>query len=169
LHGVPPGVLELGEGGEVLAAALRDAGFISRVHPKLSEAVNGKLLTNLGGVAQALSGDDPGWIAVAQAAMAEGASILTAAGMPFEGAQALQDRCMARMTMERIGGQARPGGSTWQSVARGRALESRWLNGEIVAIAESIGQDAPINRRLVALSLTPPAVPGSMPAAALLG
>ncbi len=168
LHGVPPGVLELGEGGEALAAALRDAGFVSRVHPALSEAIYGKLLTNLGGVAQALSGSDPGWVDVARAAMAEGAAILTEAGLAFEDPEELQARCMAEMTMQAIDGQHRPGGSTWQSVARGRALESRWLNGEIVTIAEAHGLDAPINRRLVALSLRPPALPGSLPAASLL-
>ncbi len=170
LHGEPPGVLELGGAGPcaALSAALRRAGFRSRVHAAISEAILGKLLTNLGGVAQALSGDDPGWVDVAQAAEAEGAAILAAAGLSAEDPDALRSRCMAEMTMGVIGGRHRPGGSTWQSVARGRALESPWLNGEIVRIAASIGREAPINRRLCACSLRPPATPGSEPAASLL-
>jgi len=54
--------------------------------------------------------------------------------------------------MEAVGGAARPGGSTYQSLARGTgSLETEHLNGAIVRLAERAGFDAPLNRGLVAL------------------
>ena len=41
--------------------------------------------------------------------------------------------------------------SMWEDLRRGRATEVDFLNGEIVALAERTGVDAPINRRIVAL------------------
>jgi 2-dehydropantoate 2-reductase len=39
--------------------------------------------------------------------------------------------------------------STWQSIARGKATEIEYLNGEIVRLADRLGMPAPFNRRLV--------------------
>ena len=36
-------------------------------------------------------------------------------------------------------------------LARGRTTEVDYINGEVVRLAESLGRDAPINRRIVAL------------------
>lgn len=40
--------------------------------------------------------------------------------------------------------------SMWEDLQRRRGTEVRYLNGEVVALAESTGQDAPLNRRVVA-------------------
>ncbi|RZO47312.1 MAG: 2-dehydropantoate 2-reductase [Sandaracinaceae bacterium] len=41
--------------------------------------------------------------------------------------------------------------SMWEDLRRGRETEVEYLNGEIVRVAERVGLDAPINRRIVAL------------------
>lgn len=41
--------------------------------------------------------------------------------------------------------------SMWEDLRRGRETEVEHLNGEIVRVAERVGLDAPINRRVVAL------------------
>jgi 2-dehydropantoate 2-reductase len=41
--------------------------------------------------------------------------------------------------------------SMWQDLANGRATEVDFLNGEIVALAEEVGAQAPLNRRIVEL------------------
>ena len=43
--------------------------------------------------------------------------------------------------------------SMWEDLEAGRATEIDWLNGEVVRLAQSLGRDAPINGRLVALVL----------------
>ncbi len=43
--------------------------------------------------------------------------------------------------------------SMWEDLQAGRATEIDWLNGEVVRLAQSLGRDAPVNGRLVALVL----------------
>ena len=47
-----------------------------------------------------------------------------------------------------IGGQDRGGGSTWQSLARGGAVEADYLNGEIVLLGRLHGVPTPVNELL---------------------
>ena len=52
--------------------------------------------------------------------------------------------------MGEIGGRARGGGSSWQSLARGSgAIETAFLNGEIVRLGEKHGRPTPVNRLLL--------------------
>ncbi|WP_207950639.1 2-dehydropantoate 2-reductase [Marinobacter sp. JSM 1782161] len=41
--------------------------------------------------------------------------------------------------------------SMWEDLQAGRRTEVDWINGEVAQLAQSLGRDAPINRRLVAL------------------
>ena len=43
--------------------------------------------------------------------------------------------------------------SMWEDLQAGRATEIDYLNGEVVRLAQSLGRDAPVNGRLVALVL----------------
>lgn len=43
-------------------------------------------------------------------------------------------------------------GSTWQSMERGRSLETDWLNGEVVRRGRALGVPTPVNARAVALA-----------------
>jgi 2-dehydropantoate 2-reductase len=47
-----------------------------------------------------------------------------------------------------VGGEVRGGGSTWQSLVRGRPLEVDWLNGEIVLLGAEHGVPTPVNAAL---------------------
>ncbi len=65
----------------------------------------------------------------------------------------------------------RPGGSTWQSLARGASVEVDYLNGEIVLLGRLHDVPTPVNELLqhathhAAAAGTPP---GAIPAAELL-
>jgi 2-dehydropantoate 2-reductase len=39
----------------------------------------------------------------------------------------------------------------WEDLQAGRPTEIDWINGEVVKLAESLGTDAPVNRKLVEL------------------
>jgi 2-dehydropantoate 2-reductase len=43
--------------------------------------------------------------------------------------------------------------SMWEDLQAGRATEIDWLNGEVVRLAQTLGRNAPVNGRLVALVL----------------
>ncbi len=43
--------------------------------------------------------------------------------------------------------------SMWEDLQAGRTTEIDWLNGEVVRLAQSLGRNAPVNGRLVALVL----------------
>ena len=67
-------------------------------------------------------------------------------------ADELLARCEAVASLP-VAGAERPGGSTWQSLARGTGdLETPYLNGEIVRLGERLGIATPRNRALVELS-----------------
>jgi 2-dehydropantoate 2-reductase len=50
------------------------------------------------------------------------------------------------MTLAPVKGEAHPGGSSWQSLARGAGtIESDYLNGEIVLLGRTAGVPTPVN------------------------
>ncbi len=133
-----------------LAGALRAAGFVVNEPADLAPRKWTKLLLNLGNISQVLHQDPALAKAEAQAAQAEGEATLRAAGVTWEPVPEFVAPRQAACREGTIAGATRGGGSTWQSHARGRPLETAFLNGEVVRLAESLGRDAPINRRLVA-------------------
>jgi 2-dehydropantoate 2-reductase len=149
LHGSPGnGVLDSGPVDDDgvcawLCAALVRAGFDAVPQPDIVRWKRAKFITNLGGVVQALGED---W-SLAREATAEGEAVMAAAGWSHVSVDTLMERC-AGVGVADVEGDSRPGGSTWQSVARGVPLETRHLNGALVALADELGVPVPVNRGL---------------------
>jgi len=70
--------------------------------------------------------------------------VLDAAGLARVPTARLRERVAAVRELE-IDGERRPGGSTWQSRARGRPLESPWIEGALAELAAEVAVPAPIN------------------------
>ncbi|MCR9247655.1 MAG: ketopantoate reductase family protein [bacterium] len=154
-----PGVLDTGaasERGLALAEAfcrvLTAAGFDAIAREDIARWNAAKLITNLGGAAQAMVKDD--WQRVAAAARAEGTAVLDAAAIDRVPEDEFAER-VAAIDCVAVAGEERGGGSTWQSRQRDKPLESPWIEGAIAAIAESCGVPAPINALLAALARAP--------------
>lgn len=130
---------------DALVAALARAGFDAFGHDDVAPYVNAKWCTNLMGAAQALVVPED-FEAVALAALAEGRAVLQAAGWPLVSTEALSPR---PISLGSIDGEPRGGGSTWKSLQQGKPLESPWLNGPLVELAEAEGLAAPLNRALL--------------------
>lgn len=142
----------------VFLTALRDDFARARIDVPLPEDVmpwkHGKLVSNLANIVQAVVGLDEASVAdVIEAAQAEGREVMRRAGIEVIGEDA---EAAAREAGPRVapvpGASGELGGSTWQSLAKGRpSLESDFLNGEIVAIAHTAGLTAPVNAALARL------------------
>lgn len=159
LHGRPhPGRLDVGgdhgAGSAVLSRLVQTlsvAGLHSTAFTELRPWRLAKLLTNLAGVVQALQGrlrhPDP----VVLAAQAEARACFRAHDWTWQGTDELLAH-VGPFGVGLAGGLAREGGSTLQSLLRGVALETPYLNGEIVALGEAAGVPTPVNRILVDLA-----------------
>ncbi|MEV4541538.1 ketopantoate reductase family protein [Micromonospora echinaurantiaca] len=147
-----PGMLHLGRyptGSDAVdravAADLTGAGFVAPVRDDVMRWKYGKLLANLGNGLQALLGRDiPDDLAGRVRAEAE--AVLAAAGIAHTNrAEEVAER--GDLVQHRpVGGAERPGGSTWQSLARGAgSAEADHLNGEIVLLGRLHGVPTPAN------------------------
>jgi ketopantoate reductase len=130
-----------------LSDALRAAGFDSVAREDMAPWKRAKWLTNLGNAVEALVDGDRK--AASEAAIREGRAVLAAAGLGATPAEELAAR-VASIRSAPIDGEQRPGGSTWQSLARGKPLETDFLNGALAQLARDIGVDAPVNAALTA-------------------
>ena len=130
-----------------LCAHLRVAGFDARPREDVAPWKHAKWITNLGGTALALGLPDAGELVLA--ARAEGEAVLDAAGLARIPTPEFRER-MALVEAERVDGEERPGGSLWQSQARGTARETPWIEGAMARLAEEVGVPAPANARLAA-------------------
>ncbi len=152
-----PGILDVGtvtneQANEIrhslclqIASTLAGAGFDSVQRNDIMRWKYAKLVTNVGNTAQALVIDD--WKAVAALAREEAERVLTVAGIDRVETDEFLKRCKS-IALAPIDGQKREGGSTWQSLQRGKPLETPWIEGAIVDIAKSVGQAASVNQRL---------------------
>jgi 2-dehydropantoate 2-reductase len=148
-----------------VAAVFETAGFASLVRDDIMRWKRGKLLSNLGNAAEALTGPAARTSAIAKQARAEGLACYAAAGL----STISDDEDAARRSvwkLQPIAGRTRSGGSTWQSLARGTgAVEADYLNGEIVLLGRAHGVPTPVNaalQRLVANAARAGSPPGSM-------
>jgi len=180
-----PGILDVGRfpgatggpGGrdrmaDALADAFRAAGFVSEPRADVMRWKYAKLLMNLGNALEAVCGPVAADSTAARTLRAEGEAALRAAGIDFASEQEDRDRRGDILRISPVRGQARPGGSSWQSLRRGTgAIESDYLNGEIVLLGRLHGVPTPLNERVRRLAnrfareRTPP---GSMTEAELL-
>jgi 2-dehydropantoate 2-reductase len=154
-----------GEAADAIATALRAAGFASSVRPDIMHWKRGKLLSNLGNALEALCGRAADVDELDRLVRAEGIACFEAAGLSWTTAE--EDAALWEgIQLGTIGGVERPGGSTWQSLARGTgAVESDYLNGEIALLGRSHGVPTPINeglQRLMSEAARTMAAPGAM-------
>jgi 2-dehydropantoate 2-reductase len=164
----PSGVDEV---TEAVAAAFRASGFVSLGRPDIPRWKYTKLLLNLTNPVDALCprGDD--FDRLSKLAHAEGQAVLDAAGIDHVSGAEDRARRGDILRIIPIDARARPGASTWQSLARGLPVEVDHLTGEIVLLSRLHGVPAPVNTMLqratheAVAARTPP---GTIPAAELL-
>jgi 2-dehydropantoate 2-reductase len=153
-----------------VAADLGRSGFTSSVHADVMPWKRAKLLSNLANALQVLcTGGSQRWAAadgalgeVMARLRAEALACFGAAGWSVTDARAYRAGTSG-FEIAAVGGRARSGGSTWQSVERGLpTVETDFLNGEVVRLGRLHGVPAPVNaavqarmREITRRSLTP--------------
>jgi 2-dehydropantoate 2-reductase len=179
-HSTPvTGILDIGRYphgvdaiAETVAAALGASSFVSEARADIMRWKHQKLLMNLANAVEAACGPDARASDIAARARDEGIAAYRAAGIAFASDEEDRERRGSLLTMHRIDGRKRGGGSSWQSLARGSgSIETDYLNGEIVLLGRLHGVPTPVNELLqrvareLALSGAPP---GSLAADDLL-
>jgi 2-dehydropantoate 2-reductase len=129
-----------------LATALRDATFVSEARADIMRWKYRKLVVNVGNAVEALCGPAARRGAVAWLAAEEAERVLDVAGIALVSRQEDAERRGDIIRQAAVDGAARPGGSMWQSLARGAgSIEADYINGEIVRLARAMGAVAPVN------------------------
>lgn len=148
-----------------VASALSASTFLSDAVAEPMRRKWSKLLLNLNNAIEALCGGAARGGELSRLVRAEGIACLEAAGIDH--ATEAQDRAR-RGDLVRprpIGERRRPGGSTWQSLARATGdVEVDFLNGEIVLLGRLHGVATPVNellRRLVIEAARTGTAPGA--------
>jgi 2-dehydropantoate 2-reductase len=148
------------------AGAFQRATFHSEVRPDIMRWKYRKLLMNLGNAVEALCGPLERGNPVVAEARREGEQCLRAAGIPFASDDEVPVRREKELTLRPIGARERPGGSTWQSLARhASTTEVDYLNGEIVMLGRMHGIPTPVNealQRLMRKAIVEGSAPGSV-------
>jgi 2-dehydropantoate 2-reductase len=155
------GMIDLGrypagsdEVAEQVAAALSESQFRSRVWPDVMRLKYAKLMLNLSNAVNALVAADDRRDELVARVIDEGRAALDAAGIEHRdgGVDDLAGR-WAEIGVSDIDGRARAGSSTWQSLARGTgAVETDYLNGEIVLVGRLHDVPTPVNTALCRLA-----------------
>lgn len=152
---------------EEVAEALAGATFVSEARADIVRWKHMKLLMNLGNAVQALFGRAAARGPIGDLVRAEGIACLNAAGIEFVSAEEDRARRGNLLQVRPIGERERPGGSTWQSLERQTgAIETDYLNGEIVLLGRLHGVPTPANallQQLAAEAAANRAAPGSLP------
>lgn len=158
-HGSPvPGVLEVGrypqgsdEVDRRLVAVLGQVGFRAHETPEIVSWKAAKLIGNLRNALDVLYPAGQGsaaFAALTEAARAEAQACFEAASIPVVD-PALVDEHRADFSEVPVEGTERPGGSTWQSVARGLpSVETDFLNGEIALLGRLYAVSTPVNEHV---------------------
>ncbi|MFH1651856.1 MAG: 2-dehydropantoate 2-reductase [Chloroflexota bacterium] len=157
----PPGNLIIGsypdgkdEFVDAVAAELRDAGFLVLASPEVMDYKWGKLVLNVSNAGIAITGgSDAECQRITDAARAEATELLAEAGIHWLTRDEMAEKWPEINTKARgtLTGELRT--SSWQSLARRQgSVESDFLNGEIVRVAEKLGKKAPVNETLVNIS-----------------
>jgi 2-dehydropantoate 2-reductase len=166
----PCGVDERARG---ISAAIGAAKFESEVRPDVMRLKYAKLIVNLANIVHAVFASGAEADELVELARSEGQAALAAAAIDF-GADAVGDVAARweRLGVAEIAGRERSGSSTWQSFARGAgAVETDYLNGEIVLLGRQHGVPTPVNARLCELAARlarQRAQPGMLPAGEIL-
>ena len=132
-----------------IAAALERSTFESVPRADIMRWKYTKLLMNLGNSVEALCRRDDDAIELSRRARREGAAVLRAANIDLASQNEDAERRGDRLQQRPIKGAARGGGSSWQSLRRGTgAIETDYLNGEIVLLGRLHGVPTPVNALL---------------------
>ncbi len=146
----PRGTDAMAEG---VATAFGASGFSSVVRADIMRWKWRKLMTNLTNAIEAICGADARWGALAEMAVREAGACLAAEGIDLATPQEEAERRNGLQRMRAVCGQQRPGGSSWQSLARATgSIETDMLNGEIVLLGRLHGIPTPVNAHLQVLS-----------------
>jgi 2-dehydropantoate 2-reductase len=139
---------------EEVVRALNRAHFSSTTRPHVMRGKYAKLLLNLGNAVDAICRPGPRSEELARRAKDEGEAVLSAAGIDFVDDDVSDVRGRwERMGVRDIGGAQRAGSSSWQSLARGTgAIETDYLNGEIVLLGRLHAIPTPVNELLQRLA-----------------
>ena len=170
-HSPITGILDVGRypagvdsAADAVAEAFRRATFYSDPRPDIMRWKYRKLLMNLGNAVEALSGPLQRGNAIVDAAEQEGIACLKAAGLSVASHDEDPVRREKELPVRPIDNKERPGGSTWQSLARHTpTTEVDYLNGEIVWLGRMHGVPTPVNDALqrlmrhAAIAAAPPA------------
>lgn len=128
-----------------VAADLVLSGFGAPLREDVMRWKHGKLLDNLANaLAALLEGELETWEHLRLRARAEGAAALAAAGLSRTTGEQEEAERGDRMRRQQVEG-FQAGGSTWQSLSRGLAMETDYLNGEIVLLGRLHGVPTPVN------------------------
>ncbi|HEX6239088.1 MAG TPA: 2-dehydropantoate 2-reductase [Acidimicrobiales bacterium] len=154
------GILEIGryptgtdQTAERIAGAFGDAGFVSAARDDVMRWKYRKLVLNLGNAVELVCGPGAFRSPLMRRLVEEGEAVLAAAGI--DPVSRAEDRARREgvLEMRPVEGNERPGGSTWQSAARGLdSVETDYLNGEIVLLGRLHGVATPANELLVRLA-----------------
>jgi 2-dehydropantoate 2-reductase len=156
-----------------LAETLSSSGMVSEPRADIMRWKYRKLVMNLGNSVQALFGHDPAAAPISSAARHEARAVFEAGGIDLVSGEQDRERRGDILQIGAIGGvESRPGGSTWQSLARGQgSVETDYLNGEIVLLGRLHGVPTPCNallQRWMARAVTAGAAVASHDPAAFL-
>jgi 2-dehydropantoate 2-reductase len=173
------GILDVGryphgvdERAEAISAAFAASTFSSVTNPTIMRFKWSKLLMNLANALEAAIGPIGRSSELFDAARAEAQAVIEAAGIDCASAEEDAARRGDLISLRRIAGERRGGGSSWQSLARGTgSIEVDQLNGEVVLLGRLHGVPTPVNELLqrVAHELVQAgAAPGSLTEAELL-
>jgi 2-dehydropantoate 2-reductase len=150
-------------------AALRATGLEIETHADLVPHQWTKLIVNLNNAVSALSGAPtqellarPGYRKVIAAVVREALSVLRVAGISPAALRGVPLAVMPMVlrlptplvrlvTRRQIRADAEARSSMWEDLERRRSTEVDDLNGAIVGLADRVGAEAPLNRRIVAL------------------
>jgi 2-dehydropantoate 2-reductase len=139
---------------EQVAGGIREVGYFVRVVADVMPYKWGKLMANLGNAVGAITnGDWASMMPLFRAASEEGAVIVAQAGIRWISQEDVA-KSWPEITAPLHGQlQTEAQSSTWQSLARHQgSVETDFLNGEIVRVAERLGLKAPINERLMEIT-----------------
>jgi 2-dehydropantoate 2-reductase len=150
------GVLDLGRvprgadrAAEQISCDLNDAGFSSRAAPEIVPWKYAKLLSNLANAIGAILGPDAEEEDLVERARHEALLCYEAAGIAFVDRHEVNERTAVVSALRAVHGHEHSGSSSVQSLQRGTgAIETDYLNGEIVLLGRAHGVATPVNTAL---------------------
>ncbi|AJW40247.1 2-dehydropantoate 2-reductase [Rhodococcus sp. B7740] len=168
-HQASRGSIALAAGYPELVTLFTSAGIRAVAHPDMPALQWGKLVLNLNNAVNGLSGlplreqlSRRPYRRVLAAAQREALHLLRAAGQPFDSpisaplavlplALEAPTRIFLKISAEAVAIDSHARSSLFDDLHAGRSTEIDYINGEIVALAKSLGRRAPVNETLVRL------------------